>query len=73
MTDSQKHSVWVVFRESDPWPIRHIITCVEPRSECLVKSDYYRDFTKFKDDCFCGFPDLPSAFEFEKSLKNKVQ
>lgn len=64
------HSVWVVFRKSEPWPIRHIISCTEPSSERKVKSDYYRDFTRFADDCFRGFPDCASAMEFEKYLQN---
>ena len=69
--DQESHSVWGGFRESMPWPIRHIISCSEPSSEHKVKSGYYRDFTRFADDCFRGFPDMASAIDFEKSLKNE--
>lgn len=62
--------VWVVYRKSDPWPIRHIVECGKACSESELRTMYYRDYFRFEDDCFCGFQDMKSAFAFEDSLKN---
>ena len=65
----ENYLVWVVYRETDPWPIRHFFLCKEACDEETVKNDYYRDYYKFSDDCFRGFSDLPSAQAFEAKLK----
>ena len=68
-TTGDVYPVWVVYRETDPWPIRHFVINKESCDEETVKNDYYRDYHKFSDDCFRGFSDLPSARAFEAQLK----
>ena len=70
MPNDELWPVWVVYRTSDPWPIRHIITSQEPCSEKSIKAVYYEDFHQFDDDCFRGFADMPSANAFVDSLAN---
>lgn len=69
--DSNKvFPVWVVYRESDPWPIRHIVTSDVPCTEVEVKRDYYANlYTQFADDRFHGCPNMAAAIAFEDQLK----
>ena len=58
-----------MYREAQPWPIRHIIRCVTPCDKDTIKNDYYRTYYRFSDDCFRGFDKMDDALDFEQELK----
>lgn len=62
----------VVYRKSQPYPIRHWIAYRHYQGEYEFWQWYYERFWAFEDDCLAVFDDDASAAAFIESLRVKI-
>lgn len=62
----------VVYRRSQPYPIRHWITYHNYQGEAEFWSWYYERFRAFEDDCLKACEDSAEATAFIEGLRVKI-
>lgn len=63
------HGYVVIYRASDPYPIRHCIGLSEEYKPIAFAEWYYRVFHKFYDDVFIYCKNMIEVQELVKKLK----
>lgn len=62
----------VVYRKSQPYPIRHWIAYRNYQGEDEFWQWYYERFWAFEDDCLAVFDDSAAAAAFIEGLRVKI-
>lgn len=62
----------VVYRKSQPYPIRHWIACRNYQGEDEFWQWYYERFWAFEDDCLAAFDGTAAAAAFIEELRVKI-